>query len=204
VVRLGEGTDCPRARRRRADAERNRARLLAAARAVFTECGSDAPLEQVAKHAKVGIATLYRNFPNRDDLVDALLADAVPELARILDRALADPDPWQGLVDFLEQTCLHTAADHIVTFIWRLRPPGEQPSEGQALLLGLADQLLERAKAAGRLRADVTVVDLTCVCLSVGHVLEVTGDSYPEAWRRHLGVLLDGLRAPVRDELLSR
>lgn len=184
-----------RARRRRADAERNRGRLLDAARAVFTEQGVDAPLELVAKRAGLGIATLYRNFPQRDDLIDAMVTDAIPAFEAIVAAALAHPDPWLGLVEFLENTCRHCAADRATHAVWRIRPATQRPVSGQARLLELAGQVLQRARDAGVVRADATDLDLACACLSVIHVMEVTAELDPPPWRRHLDLLLDGLRA---------
>jgi AcrR family transcriptional regulator len=99
-------------RRLRADAERNRAALATAAREVFAEQGLAAPLEHVAKRAGVGIATLYRNFPTRAALLDAVLADTIAAHQEIVQRALAAEDPWTGLTGYLTETCqLASTAD---------------------------------------------------------------------------------------------
>src|SRR5882757_1609905 len=82
----------------RRDAQRNRELLLAAAREVFAERGLEAPLEEIARRAGVSIGTLYNRFPSRVDLVDAALTEPVEASVRIAERALANPDPWQGLV----------------------------------------------------------------------------------------------------------
>src|SRR5262247_4053376 len=98
-------------RRLRVDAERNRAALLAAAREVFAEQGLEAPLEEVALRAGVGIATLYRRFPNRRQLVAAALVDTFAQYAEAAERALAVSDPWAGFAGFIERICELQAAD---------------------------------------------------------------------------------------------
>src|SRR5215210_4923332 len=89
----------------RADAERNRERVLSAAREVFAEQGLDASTNEIARRAGVGVATLFRRFPTRDDLVGATFADKMRAYAAAIDDALADPDPWQGFRDFIERVC---------------------------------------------------------------------------------------------------
>src|ERR1700730_8059433 len=87
----------------RQDAERNRLRILQAAREVFADRGLDASLDQIAVHAGVGVGTVYRRFPDKDALIDALFEERIGEVAAAGQDALAAPDPWQGLVDFLQQ-----------------------------------------------------------------------------------------------------
>jgi AcrR family transcriptional regulator len=82
----------------RRDARRNRVRIVAAAREVFSSAGADAPARKIARRADVGVATLYRHFPARADLVDAVLEEAFEELIQIAEAALAEPDPWTGFV----------------------------------------------------------------------------------------------------------
>src|SRR5262245_22262631 len=89
----------------RADARRNRERVLVAARAVFAERGIDAPMATVARRAGVGVATLYRHFPTRDALVRGAFAQQMETCARTLTEALADPDPWRGFQRLVETVC---------------------------------------------------------------------------------------------------
>src|SRR5262252_10284554 len=92
-------------RRLRVDAERNRVALLDAAREVFAEQGLEAPLEEIALRAGVGIATLYRRFPTRGQLVAAALVDKITQYAGLAEQALAAPDPWAGFTGFVERIC---------------------------------------------------------------------------------------------------
>jgi AcrR family transcriptional regulator len=98
-------------RRLRADAERNRVAILAAAREVFAEHGLEAPLEEIALRAGVGIATLYRRFPDREHLVAAALLDKIAQYAAAAEQVRADPDPWAGFVGFVERICEMQADD---------------------------------------------------------------------------------------------
>src|SRR6478609_4912724 len=90
-------------RRQRADARRNSDRLLDAARAVFAEHGPEAALEEIARRAGVGIGTLYRHFPARDALVEAIYAEHIGEIVRLAEESAAAEDAWAGLTGFLEQ-----------------------------------------------------------------------------------------------------
>jgi AcrR family transcriptional regulator len=100
---------CPPALR--ADAERNRLAVVAAARAVFGERGLDAPLDEIARRAGVGNATLYRRFPSRHQLVAAVFAQTLRDVLATMERSLADPDPWKGFCDYVWYVCGLQAAD---------------------------------------------------------------------------------------------
>jgi AcrR family transcriptional regulator len=178
---------CPRRRRRlRADAERNRAALATAARAVFAEQGLEAPLEHIAKRAGVGIATLYRNFPSRTDLLDEVLAETVAAHREIISRALTQPDPWAGLATYLGEACqLAATAD---------RAASQTIAIAGLRVLPLLAQLVAKAQAGGQLRTDVVPSDLLCVALGVGRIIELTEAAEPGVWQRQLALALDGLR----------
>src|SRR6195952_4312092 len=98
-------TDAPEVAIRglRSDAERNRERVIGAARGVFAEQGLDASTNEIARRAGVGVATLFRRFPTRDDLIAATFADKMHAYAHAIDTALADPDPWQGFCGYIER-----------------------------------------------------------------------------------------------------
>src|SRR3954468_15807059 len=96
----------------RADAERNRERILAAAREAFAEDGLDVGLHQIAKRAGVGVGTVYRRFPEKDQLVEALFEDRIDEVLGIAEAALAEDDAWTGLEHYLYRTCELQVADH--------------------------------------------------------------------------------------------
>ena len=147
TVRDEPGTS---SRGRRADAQRNRVRLLDAAGEVFAESGLNAPMSEIARRAGVGIATLARNFPTRDSIIEATFAARMAAYADAIDVALADPDPWHGFCAYVEAVCGMQAADrgfaHVLTMTFPAAPELEaQRSRGYR---GLRT-LITRAKGAG-------------------------------------------------------
>jgi AcrR family transcriptional regulator len=149
----------------RSDARRNRALLVASARELFAREGVDVPVEEITQHAGVGMGTLYRHFPTKDELIDAVLEDAFAEILQLAEHAAAEEDGWTGFTGLRA----------------RVRP--------------LLRTVIERAQAQGSLRADFAPEDIALVFWSAGRVIETTAKVAPETWRRYLTFLLDGLRA---------
>jgi AcrR family transcriptional regulator len=185
------------ARRLRADAQRNRDAILAAARQVFCDHGLEAPLEEIARRAGVGIGTLYRHFPARVALLDAVLADTVQAHVDVAERALEMEDPWEGFAFYLEQTGRLQAANRGLNDAMGMRFPHTTKLEvARTRLFELVAQILDRAKQSGQLRADLTTEDLALVTWANARILQAgRAAGAPDAWRRHLGFLLDGFRA---------
>ena len=180
----------------RADAARNRQRLLVAARAVFAERGLEATMDEVARRAEVGVGTAYRRFRNRDDLIAALFEERLQEFMEILDEALADPDPWRGMTDFFERWMEMQAEDRGFRQLLQQSAVGrERVRRFREQLRPLIAELLARARRAGALRADVDERDVPLINLMVSAVHEFAHEVEPELWRRALGLLIDGLRA---------
>ena len=180
----------------RADAARNRARLLAAAREVFAERGLDATMDQVARRAGVGVGTAYRRFRNRDDLIAALFEERLEEFMAILDAALADDDPWRGLSAFLERSMEMQAEDRGFKELMLQSAEGpERMRRFRAQVRPLVGELVRRARDAGELRPDVVEDDIVLVSLMTGAVSEFAQGVEPRLWRRSLALQLDGLRA---------
>ena len=192
----GPSTQRPATRLRR-DAQRNRDAIVTAARQVFCELGLEAPLEEIARQAGVGIATLYRRFPNRAALVDAVLADTVEAHITVAERALATDDPWDGFAFYLEQSCRLQAADRGLNDVMGMRFPRATAVEAaKTRLFDLVAQVVDRAQQSGQLRADITMEDLAFLNWANARILPaVRAAGAPDAWRRHLGWLLDGFRA---------
>ena len=186
---------CGGHRRLRVDAERNRAALLAAAQEVFAEQGLEAPLEEIALRAGVGIATLYRRFPNRGQLVAAALVSNFAQYAEAAERALAVPDPWAGFAGFIERICELQAADRGLSDLLSMALPGDERIE---LLRRLANdrvvELIERTKAAGRLREDFVGEDILLLLVAHGAVVDVTREDAPNARRRFVALMLDAFQ----------
>jgi len=180
----------------RADAARNRARLLVAAREVFAERGLDATMDEVARRAGVGVGTAYRRFPNRDDLIGALFEERLEEFGALLDQALTDGDPWRALTGFLERTMEMQAEDRGFKELLLQSAEGqERMRRFHEHIRPLISELVRRARAAGELRADVVVDDVMLVSLMTGAVGDFAQGVEPQLWRRALAIQLDGLRA---------
>jgi len=179
-------------RRLRVDAERNRAALLAAAREVFAEQGLEASLEEIALRAGVGIATLYRRFPTRTQLVAAALVDKVAQYAEAAEQALAIPDPWAGFVAYVERICDLQADDRGLSDLLSMALPADEDIERlRRLANDRVAELIGRAQAAGRLRQEFASEDLLLLLIAHAAVVHVTGEDAPSAGRRFVALMLD-------------
>jgi AcrR family transcriptional regulator len=179
----------------RVDARRNREALIAAAREVFAEAGLDASLETIAERAGVSIGTLYNRFGGRLALIDAALAPSVEASVVLAEQALEHPDPWEGLVDHLTAIAEMQATDRGFTAICLHTLPADTATERtKARGHALTEALLERAQRSGHLRDDVTLADVGLLVWTTVHATEGIRSVAPDAWRRHLAILFDGLR----------
>jgi AcrR family transcriptional regulator len=186
----------PGSGRLRADALRNREAIVAAARQVFAEAGLDAPLEEIARRAGVGIGTLYRRFPSRLDLVDAILTGSVEAHVRVAEEALAMADPWEGFVHFLTEVGRLQATDRGLNDMMSMRLPRATRAESAKRRFFEAQaEIIARAQRSGELRADVTSEDMALLAWATTRIVEATHDVAADAWWRHLALLIDGLRA---------
>ena len=192
----------------RRDAQRNRDLLVAAAKDVFAARGLDAPLEDVARAAGVSIGTLYNRFPTRVELIDAALLEAVELSVASAERALTHPDAWQGLVDHATAIGELQVRDRGFTDICvRSLPAGSVTEQAKERGHRLFVALLDRARAAGALRPDVDTSDVGLLVWAAVQATEGLREAAPDAWRRHLAIVLDGLHAgaarPLPGEPLS-
>src|SRR5271157_191041 len=175
----------------RVDAERNRGRIVEAARAKFAERGLDVPLEEVAGQAGVGIATLYRRFPTRDDLIAACFERRVEEYAAAAEQALQAADGWSGFSAYVERICAMQAADRGLNDVLTRTFPNATVLEGHRMRgYELSLQLIERARAEGSLRADFVSEDLVLLLMANAGVVQAAGNAAPDAWRRFVGLAL--------------
>jgi AcrR family transcriptional regulator len=183
------------ARRPRIDAQRNRDRLLAAAHAVFAEHGVSASVHEIVERAGVGVGTLYRHFPTREALVAAIFDEHIGGLAKVARDVLEARDGSPVLRPFLEGSVAQRRRDPFLKELFVRYPPSEgRLADVRSEMRQLLDALLERAHAQGELRPDFTLPDLAALFWSLGTVLDATEQAAPDAWRRHLGFVLDGLR----------
>ncbi|MGW3974465.1 TetR/AcrR family transcriptional regulator [Streptomyces ardesiacus] len=211
ILDVHESSDsAPQRRRPRRDAVENRARLLAAAREVFVERGLKVTLDEIARHAGVGVATMYRNFPSKPDLIDAVYRDRAEQLDRIVDEALAQEDSWDGLVLYIERMNAFLDADRGLRAMVMTTPEGAETwAEGRVQRSSLVERLIARAKEDGYLRQDAELSDLFLVDVMIDAVRDYTANVDGEQWRRCLGLVLEGLRSrpeprPLPGESLSR
>jgi AcrR family transcriptional regulator len=180
----------PAGRPLRRDAEQNRQRLLDAASVVFAGQGLEAGVEEIARAAGVGMGTLYRRFPTKEALIAALVHDVMTAMLDLARRGNARPG-GTGLEYFLEGAGAVQAAHRgCLPRLWSAGTEHESVTEIRSLVAALLDD----ARQHGRVRADVTITDLAMVLWSLRGVIETTGGSAPEAWRRHLDILIAGLR----------
>jgi AcrR family transcriptional regulator len=182
----------------RSHARRNHELLVAAAREVFAERGVDASLEEIARRAGVGVGTLYRHFATRDALVEAVFERRIGEFVAVAEASAHEPDAWLAFTGFLEQTLAMQAGDRMLKDVFLRSSPGTgRVEQARAEMRRLFEEVLERARAQGRLRDDFAFPDLALLFWSFSPLIDATADVAPSAWRRHLHWLLDGLRAEV-------
>jgi AcrR family transcriptional regulator len=180
----------------RSHARRNHEVLVATAREVFAERGVEASLEEIARRAGVGIGTLYRHFATRDALIEAVFERRIGAFVAIAEQAADEPDAWQAFTGLLEQMLELQSGDRMLKdVLWRSAPGAERAESARAQLRGLFEQVLERAHAQGRLRADFGFPDLAVLLWSFAPLIEASGEVGSNVWARHLHLVLDGLRA---------
>jgi AcrR family transcriptional regulator len=182
--------------RLRADAARNRQLIIDTARDVYRQRGLDAPLDDIARTAGIGNATVYRHFPTRCALVAAAFADALRRVIHQAEQALLDPDPWAGFADHVTFLCRLQAtdrglADLLTTQVTAAPELEELRGKAYEALVRLAD----RARAAGVLRADFVPQDLVLVLMANAGLVHRTAEAAPQAWHRFAHLILDGLRS---------
>ncbi len=187
----------------RKDAARNRTLLIAAGRDVFARRGLEASLDEIAREAGVGIGTAYRHFENKFELAEAIMGEAIGEVVHAAEAGLADPDPWRGLVGFLEAVLEVQTKDRGLREVMMGVHAPHKSDEVHARLGPPIEAILTRAKDAGAVRAEVAATDLGCMLAMLCQVSDLGGDDAPTLWRRYLGLVLAGLR-PDGPELAGK
>jgi AcrR family transcriptional regulator len=191
-----DGPPAPRPLRR--DAERNRRRILDAAAEVFAERGLNVSLDDIAHHAEVGVGTVYRRFPDKDALIDALFEEQVLAVVAIAEEGLAFEDAWEGLEHFIRAAIQKQAKSRglkeMLLGVRMTRLTGCGP-RGRDLIEPIIDRLVQRAQDQGSLRADFAAMDMPLFQVMVASVADYTRHVDTEVWQRFLTIALDGLRA---------
>lgn len=187
------------ARPLRKDAERNRQRILEAAREVFAERGLTATLDDVAAHAGVGVGTVYRRFEDKDALIEAVLDTQVDLLVGFAEEGLRIEDPWEGLRHFMQQGLALQASHRGIKELMFASSRGQiVHGRLRERIYAPASALLERAQAAGVVRDDLSPTDIPLMQFMVIAVIDFAGPVDQDLWRRYSTILLDGLR-PARE-----
>jgi AcrR family transcriptional regulator len=179
----------------RADAERNRRRILDAARKVFAEEGLGAGVDSIARAAGVGIGTLYRRFPTKQELLVATIEDGTARIADEVTALHAVDDPWEAFAASLHAFAGAIARDRGFYEVIHGEPdllPIARETKQQ--LLAALEVLLRRAQDAGEVRADIVIEDMPALCMVAARLPGWRLDCQPELWTRYLALLFDGLR----------
>jgi AcrR family transcriptional regulator len=179
----------------RRDAERNRQRILKAASEVFTERGLDVSLDEVARHAGVGVGTVYRRFRTKEDLVEALFVDRIEAVAALAEEGTRASDPWAGLAHFMEEAATLLARDLGLRQLMMFATyGGDRVWYARQRNAPLVTKLVERAQAAGQLRSDLRPTDIPFILFVLTEAAQFARQVSPDIWRRYLSLILDGLR----------
>jgi len=181
--------------RERKDVVRNRQRILDAAKELFAERGLGVTLHEIARHAGVGVGTIYRHYPDKAVLIDLLFEEQLEGMADLARQALEDPDPWHAVVWFHEQSLEVQSRDKgLKELLLGMPDAPDRAVKLRQKLHPLAAQIIERAQAAGVVRPDCETQDFGVVQLMVGAVIDAARDVSPDLWRRYLTIALQGLR----------
>jgi AcrR family transcriptional regulator len=180
----------------RADARRNRERVLTAARAVFAEQGREAQMDDVARHAEVGVGTVYRHFPTKEALIEALAVDSFEKVTAKAKESLETiADPWEALTSTLWAGAEILASDRSLSELLALIPgPTLHGLPVEQELNATMTELIRRAQDVGALRPDVILDDIPMLMCGIGSATRKE-HRCPDSWRRHLTIVIDGLRA---------
>ncbi len=177
----------------RADARRNRERIIDAAREVFAESGGDAQMDQIAARAGVGVGTVYRHFPTKDTLLAQMVEQRFATFAVWAQEAEDEGEPWEAFAGFVTR-CLEHCARDLGTQHALMAAEGAALAEEAAARTGLSartERLILRAQASGDLRADFSITDIPVVMCGLSSAMAVPAWD----WRRLLAIVFDGLRA---------
>ena len=184
----------PVLRAQRADARRNRKRVIEAARRCMARKGLDAQIEEIARAAGVGVGTVYRHFPTKDDLVEALAMARFERLAELGREALAASDPWRSFEDFMRASGRIQSEDRALSEVLTSRPETMSRAAESVGILGLVAELMRRGQTAGKIRPDADPRDVPMLMCALAGTYR-NPHTNPE---RYIGIVLDGLRATPR------
>lgn len=190
----------------RADARRNQQAVVEAARRLMATEGLDTQMDDIARAAGVGVGTVYRHFPTKEDLIVALAEDRFQRLADFAEQALAEDEPGAAFERFLFRGAELQATDQSLSEVMRDRPDAMRTGAERVGLLELVRELLTRAQAAGAIRADAVAEDIPMLMCGLGTSTPDSDGPFvtPTSWQRFLAVVVDGLRAGGSSEMPPR
>jgi AcrR family transcriptional regulator len=188
-------------RRLRADARRNRQRVIDAARKLFADKGLEAQMPDIARAANVGVGTVYRHFPTKDHLIAAIAAQQFDRMAERGREDLELTDAWEGICDFIRFAIQIQADDRGLCEVMSSRPEVMETSARAAGLPELCDELVKRAQRSGQLRTDLDWEDIPMIACGIGHITHAGPPLSVGRWPRLLEIILGGLRAPASGSL---
>lgn len=193
-------------RTQRADARRNCDAVLGAARKLMATDGLETQMDDIAREAGVGVGTVYRHFPNKEDLIYALAEHRFERLAEFARDALAEDDPGPAFERFLYRGAELQATDRSLSEVMRDRPDAMQAGAQSVGLLELVREAMTRAQDAGAVRTDAEAEDVPMLMCGLGTSTPGNGGPFvtPTSWRRYLAIVIDGLRAPGASEMPPR
>ncbi len=188
-------TEASDVRHLRADARRNRERILKAAAEVFGEQGADAQMDDVARRAGVGVGTVYRHFPNKEVLMGELVKEKFAGLTENARAALEEEDAWEAFCGLLRGSAEHMAKNAALQdALQRTGAAWEYAEPARLELEAVTAKLIRRAQKEGKMRKDFRAQELPML---MGGICAGMSSAYPQScdWHRHLEIILDGLRA---------
>ena len=188
----------------RADARRNRDAIVAAAYELFAEQGTEAQMDEIARRAALGVGTLYRHFPAKEDLLDAVIARRFERLAERAGQAAqqaGDGEPWEAFKGYIEWAAEMQAGDRALSEAMATRSERMHAAAVGSGLVDALEQLVEHAKSAGAVRDDLVVEDIPALVCSIGAVAAAAIQKPGWRWDRVIAIWLDGVRAPGLSEL---
>ena len=179
----------------RADARRNHQKVLEAARKLFAEHGLEAQMDEIARAAGVGVGTVYRHFPTKEDLLQALAQARFDALADAARAAREIEDPWEAFAGFMTYAARVMAEDRALSEAMDQHSDVCAAASQRVGLLELTAELVERAQASGQLRGDIVAWDVPSLVCGLGRAVRAREGMPTMSWERFLEIVLAGLRA---------
>ena len=179
----------------RADARRNRAKVLVSAQKLFAEQGLDAQIDEIARDAGVGVGTVYRHFPTKEDLLQALADERFVGLAQAADAALEAEDPGDGFVEFMTYSGRVMAEDRGLSEAMDQLPGLCRVAAERVEMLRRTGEVLARAQESGDIREDLVAEDISALICGLGRAVRSEVERPTMSWERYLEIMLAGLRA---------